>query len=91
MFLGLYQHASDVVQYLSPGGVLVSETVRTPFTPELPTHGTALILLDKTSQRRVLVILGDTSGALLDMVERLASGAFRSGLVDPLLGVYKSP
>ena len=91
VFLGLYRHAPDVVQYLNPAGVLVTETVRTPFTPELPTGGTALVLLNQTAQRRVLVILGDTPNALLDMVGRLASGAFRDGLVDPLLGVYRTP
>ena len=91
VFLGLYEDSPGVVQYLSPAGVIVSETVRTPFTPELPTEGTALILLNKTAQRRVLVILGDTPQALLDMVGRLASGAFRDGLVDPLLGVYRTP
>ena len=90
VFLGLYRHASDVVQYLNPAGVMVSETVRTPFTPELPTGGTALVLLSQTSERRVLVILGDTPNALLDMVGRLASGAYRDGLVDPLLGVYRT-
>jgi hypothetical protein len=90
VFLALYRHAPDVAQYLSPAGVLVSETVRTPFTPELPTEGTALILLNENSQRRVLVILGNTPDALLDMVGRLASGAVRDGLVDPLLGVYRT-
>ena len=90
VFLGLYDDAPGVVQYLGPAGVRVSETVRTPFTPDIPTEGTALVLLNKSSQRRVLVILGDTPGALLDMVGRLASGAFRDGLVDPLLGVYRT-
>ena len=91
VFLGLYEDSPGVVQYLSPAGVRVSETVRTPFTPDMPIRGAALVLLNKSPERQVLVILGDTPGALLDMVGRLVSGAFRDGLVDPLFGVYRSP
>ena len=37
------------------------------------------------------VILGHSEATLLDTIDRLNSGTFRSGLVDDLLGVYGSP
>ena len=90
VFLGLYQDSPEVTQYLDVAGVLVDDTLRTPFTPDIPTAGTAIILLHSTEQRQVLVILAASRGSLQDMVNRLLSGRFRSGLVSDFLGVYRT-
>ena len=96
VFVGLYDDSSDVAQYLEVAGIQVSVagpgggTVRTPFTPDISLVGTGIIMLDTTKDRHVLVVLGDSKGTLLDMVRRLESGRFRSGLVSEFLGVYRS-
>ena len=91
VLLGLYEDAPAVVQYLTIAGVQVNGTLRTPFTPGITTVGTGIILLNRTPERHVLVILGHSAGFLLNLVNQLFSGTFRSGLVDELLGVYGSP
>ena len=88
VYLGLYEDSPDVVQYLDVAGVQVNGTLRTPFTSDISTEGSAIILLHKTQERHVLLILGDSQFSLLDIIERLAFGAFRQGLVGDLIGVY---
>ena len=90
MFLGLYQDSAAVAQYLEVAGIQVDDQIRTPFTPDLASDGTAIILLHRTQERNVVMILGGSPGALVDMVIRLGSGRFRSGLVSDFLGVYRS-
>ena len=90
VFLGLYEDSADVAQYLEIAGVQVDDALRTPFTPDIATDETALILLHRSRERQVLVILGGSDFALADMVSRLASGQFRAGLVGELLGIYRS-
>lgn len=88
--IGLYPDAASVVQYLDVAGIEVSGTLRTPFTPDIPTSGTALILLHRNGPRNVLIVLAHSERALADMVQRLVLGDFRSGLVSDFLGVYTS-
>ena len=90
VYLGLYEDASRVVQYLDVAGIQVNGTLRTPFTPNIATEGTSVLLLNSTRDRKVLVILADSQRALLDIVGRLGSGTFRDGLADDLAGVYRS-
>ncbi|MCH8186659.1 MAG: hypothetical protein IH862_11215, partial [Chloroflexi bacterium] len=90
IYVGLYEDSPNVVQYLDVAGIQVDGTLRTPFTPDITTDGTTIILLHRTQGRHVLVILGHSKGVLLDTISRLSSGTFRSGLVDDLLGVYGS-
>ena len=90
VFLGLYQDASDVAQYLDIAGIQISDTLRTPFTPDIATSRTAIIMLDTTQERHVLIILGDSQSAVSDMVRRLRTGQFRSGLVGAFLSVFRS-
>ena len=90
VLLGLYQDSALATQYLDLAGIHIGETLRTPFTPDIPAAGTALILLHKSPERRVLVVLGSSLGSLFDMVGRLGSGQFRQGLVSDILGVYVS-
>ena len=90
VYVGLYEDSGDVAQYLSVAGIQVDDTLRTPFTPNIGTIGSAIILLHRTQEKRVLVVLGGSERSLADIVRRLASGQFRSGLVSELLGVYRS-
>lgn len=90
IYLGLFEDSPDIVQYLDVAGIQVDGALRTPFTPDIATDGTAIILLHRTRERHVLVILGHSEATLLHIIDRLSSGTFRSGLVDDLLGVYGS-
>ena len=89
VFLGLYEDSADVAQYLGVAGIQVDGNVRTPFTPDIVADGTGMRLLDRTRERNVLVILGASLNTLEDMVRRLESGRFRSGLVSEFLGVCR--
>ena len=91
VFLGLYDDASDVAQYLEIAGIRIDDSVRTPFTSAIGREGTALILLHAGADRHVLTILGGSETAVADMVDRLDFGDFRPGLVSEFLGVYQTP
>lgn len=88
VFLGLYEDSPEVAQYLEVAGIQVDDTLRTPFTPDISTSQTAVILLHRTQERHVLVILGESQAALMGLVESLRTGEFRGGLVSELLGVF---
>ena len=90
LYIGLYEDSADVAQYLGVAGVQVDEALRTPFTPGVALEGTGIILLDRTQERHVLVLLGDSRGSVLDMLGRLVSGRYRRGMVSDSLGVYRS-
>ena len=90
LYIGLYEDSPDVAQYLEVAGVQLDDALRTPFTPEVATEGTGIILLHRTQERRVLVILGDSRGSVADMLDRLVSGQYRRGLVSESLGVFRS-
>ena len=89
VFLGLYEDARDVAQYLSLARIQVGETLRTPFTPAISPDSTGMVLLHQgPGGRRVLIVLGDTESALHRLVELLGTGRFRTGLVSDSIGVY---
>jgi hypothetical protein len=88
-YLGLYRDAPNVAQYLDVARVRLADALRTPFTPDIPLVGTGVILLHRSQQRDVLIILGDSPGTLEELVKRLGSGSFRDGLVADLIGVYR--
>ena len=91
VFLGLYEDAPDVAQYLEIAGIRIDDSVRTPFTPAIGREGTAFILLQTATDRHVLAILGGSEAAVDDLVSRLDFGDFRPGLVSEFLGVYRIP
>ena len=91
VFLGLYEDAPDVAQYLEIAGIRIGDSVRTPFTPAIGREGTAFILLHAAADRQVLAILGGSEAAVGDLVSRLDFGDFRPGLVSEFLGVYRTP
>ena len=90
VYLGLYDDAFNVAQYLQLAGVQIDGQggLRTPFTPDLDRRDTAVAMLHKSGQRRVLVILGDTAEDVSGVLDQLASGDFRDGLVGDFVGVY---
>ena len=67
----------------------MGDTLRTPFTPDITTAGTAIVLLNERLDRKVMVILADGPESLQSVVSRLESGTFRDGLVSDFLGVYQ--
>ena len=90
-YIGLYEDASDVAQYLDIAGIQIGDVLRTPFTPDFDRSDTAVMLLHASPSRHVLVILGDSQFSLQDMLTQLATGQFRSGLVGDFVGVYRTP
>ena len=89
VFLGLYDDASQVDQYLQTAGVRVDDTLGTPFVSELALESTAVYLLDQGQDRDLLVILADTPKTLASAVGRMLSGEYRGNLLSDFVGVYK--
>ena len=90
VYLGLYEDASEVAHYLEIAGIRVDNSLRTPFTPNIDQEGTAFMLLHSNPERNFLVILGDSQATVADMLTRLDTGTFRSGLVSDHVGVYRT-
>ena len=90
VFLGLYENDASVARYLDSAGVRIDDTLTAPFTPGIPLEGTSAILLHRSGDRDVLIVLADTPEGLADTVKQLDTGDFRSGLVDDFAGVYKT-
>ena len=89
VFLGLYEDAPQVNQYLQAAGVRVDDTLGAPFAPDLGLEGTAITVLDRNQDRYVLVVLADTPETLTDAVNSLFVGEFRGDLVSDFVGVRK--
>ena len=89
VFLGLYDDASQVGQYLQAAGIRVDDTIGTPFLPELELENTAITLLDQDQDRDVLIMLADTPETLTAAVSRLLSGEFRNDLVSDYVAIRK--
>jgi hypothetical protein len=90
VYLGLYDDAANVAQYLQLAGVQVGSTVRTPFAPDINVEGTAIVVLHQSAGRQVLVILGDTPDSLSRVLDQMSFGDFRDGLLGDFVGVYKT-
>ena len=89
VFLGLYEDAAQVGQYLQVAGIRVDDTIGTPFAPELELQDTAITLLDLDQGRGVLILLADTPETLSAGTARLISGEFRSDLVSDFVAIRK--
>ena len=87
VFLGLFEDAPQVSQYLQVAGVRVDDTLGTAFAPELELDSTAVIVLDRSQSRDMLVILADTPQTLTGAVTRLFSGEFRRDLVSDFVAI----
>jgi hypothetical protein len=91
VFLGLYEDSAQVASQLEASGVQIGSVLHLPTTQELPLNETSIILLSRTQDRNVLIVLSHSESALADVVSQLGSGNFRSGLVDDFVGVYQTP
>ena len=89
VFLGLFEDAPQVSQYLQVAGVRVDDTLGTAFAPELELDSTAVIVLDRSQSRDMLAILADTPQTLNGAVTRLFSGEFRRDLVSDFVAISK--
>ncbi len=89
VFLGLYEDAPQIGQYLQNAGIRVDDTLGTAFAPELPLESTVVMLLDQSQDRDMLIILGDSPETLTGAVARLISGEFRGDLVSDFVAVRK--
>ncbi len=89
-FLGLYEDALRVGQYLQAAGVRVDEVLSTPFAEDLNTNGTAIVILHRDQDRHVLVVLADTPDGLAEAVGSLFSGEFRKNLISNSVGLRNS-
>ena len=90
LFLGLYDDALPVRQYLQAAGVSIGDVLGARFAPDLPREGTAITLLHRDRDRHVLVVLADTADALADAAGALLSGEFRKDLVGDFVGMRSS-
>lgn len=90
VFLGLYENDAAVARYLDSAGIRIGDTLTAPFTPGIPLEKTGIVLLHRAGDRDVLVILANKPEGLTDIIRRLDTGAFRSGLADDFAGVYKT-
>ena len=90
LFLGLYDDALPVRQYLQAAGIGIGDVLSAQFAPDLPREGTAITLLHRDRDRQVLVVLADTADALGDAVGALLSGEFRKDLVGDFVGMRSS-
>ena len=89
VFLGLYDDAPLVGQYLQAAGVRVDDALSTAFAPELELQNTAVTLLYQGGGRDVLVILADTPETMARAVARMFSGEFRDDLVSDFMALRK--
>ena len=89
IFLGLYEDAPQVSQYLQVAGIRVDDTLGTAFAPELELQNTAITLLDQGQGRDMLIILADTPEILAAAAARLISGEFRADLVSDFVAIRK--
>ena len=88
VYLGLYDDAPSVAQYLQLTGVEIGDELRTPFTPAIARDESAVAVLYQDEQRRALIVLGDTPDDVDRVLGQLGNGSFRQGLVGDFVGVY---
>ena len=90
VYLGLFSEHSSAARYLEANGILISDTLTTPFASGIPLEDRAVISLNSSGDRDVLVIMADSAEGLGTALSRLQSGAFRSSLVNDNTGVLET-
>lgn len=90
VFLGLYDNPAAVARYLDSAGVRIDDSLSAPFSSGIPLEGSSVLLLHRTGERDVLIVLSSTPEGLEEMVNKLGAGTFRAGLADDYAGVYKT-
>ena len=89
LFLGLYEDAISVSQYLQAAGVRIDDALSTPFAESLDPQGTSVVVLDRNQDRHVLIVLAHSPDTLYSAVAGLLSGEFRGNLVTDFVGVSR--
>ena len=89
VFLGLYEHATQVSQYLQVAGVRVDDNLGTDFAGELALENTTITILDQAQGRDMLLVMADSPATLEEAVGRLISGEFRSDLVSDSIALRR--
>ena len=87
VFLGLYDNAPGVSQYLQAAGIRIDDDLSAPFAPDIRRQGTAITLLHREQGRHVLVVMANTPDDLAEAVSALFNGDFRQDLVSDLVGM----
>ena len=90
VFLSLFDNHASVSRYLEANGVRIGETLATPFASGISLEERSVMLLDRSGERDVLVIVADTSDGLGSAINLLNLGTFRNGLVDDITGVFET-
>ena len=89
IFIGLYEDASQVNQYLQVAGVRVDDNLGTDFAGDLALENTTITILDQAQGRDMLLVLADDPTTLEEAVGRLISGEFRSDLVSDSIALRR--
>ena len=89
LFLGLYEDAISVSQYLQAAGVRIDDTLSTPFADALDPEGTSVTVLDRNQDRHVLIVLAHSPETLARAVNNLLTGEFRGDLVTDFVAVSR--
>ncbi len=87
LFLGLYDDALQVDQYLQSAGVRIDDMLGVPLASDLRLGGKAVTVLDENHDRHVLLMLADTPETLAGAVSRLIGGDFRSDLLSDYIAL----
>ena len=90
VYLALFDEHPRVTRYLEANGIRVGDSLATPFTSGISLENRAVMLLDRSGDRDVLVLLADTGSSLTSVINMLNSGSFRNGLVDDITGVFET-
>ena len=90
VFLSLFEDHAGVSRYLEANGIRVGGTLSTPFASGISLEDRAVMLLDQSGDRDVLVIVADTADGLGSAINLLNTGTFRNGLVDDITGVFET-
>ncbi len=87
VFLGLHDDAQRVGGYLQSAGIRVDDSLSGPFGEDLGLEGTAVAVLDRSSDRHILILLADTPETLSKAVAGVLDGKYRQDLVNDFASV----
>ena len=90
VYLGLFGDQSSAARYLEANGILVGDTLTTPFASGISLENLAVISLNSSGDRDVLVIMADSGDGLASAIRELQTGNFRNSLVDDNTGVLET-
>ena len=90
IFLALFDEHTRAARYLDANGIRVGDSLSTPFASGISLEKRAVMLLDRSGDRDVLVLLADTGASLKSAIDLLNNGSFRNGLVDDITGVFET-